>query len=255
MAESPDEPDYVALLSELHDSHVDFQENRQQIHLMKTVPQAKFVLVYGLACHADLLTAEVMPMLDEKDPRPRLAAVPIVRSMFEAGLTAQWLTLVPLAELRLAKKHRDVYREMTSEMHASKVPLIKEMAARRDQYDEQGFLTDPSMPVSSGIKPICDSLVEGHSLYLLYRILCGHVHAGIEAAELWVSGDAGAASGFRVRHSPQEEWGALLDAIAFWSSLWAARALDDIVMNNPRRNLLNRIRDKGQSESRLHLKR
>ena len=118
--------------------------------------------------------------------------MPIVRAIFEAGLTAQWISRTPLAEFRIAKKHRDVQRGITAELRKSFVPLLREAAdAREDRHDEAQFVMDPGTPPNASIKSICESTEGGVDLYLIYRLLCGNVHPGVEAIEPWLTADPG----------------------------------------------------------------
>lgn len=244
-------------VNELHHDFIEFQKHRRQVHLKDGVPHTRFVVVYGLACHADMLSREVLPLLDTTDPRPRLAAVAIVRAIFEAGLTAQWISRTPLAELRIAKRHRDVQREITSELRQSSVPLLRDSVdIREGWYDESEFVTDPSMPPSASVKSICDGLEGGVDLYLIYRMLCGNVHPGVEAIDPWLSASTNDESKVLIRVDPHEQWrGELLSFVCLWGVLWSSIALDDLVKNHPRRNLLNRTSKLTQADLRLMPKR
>lgn len=252
---SESEPDYLRLINQLHDGFTEFQRNRRQIHPKKDVPHTKIAVVYGLACHADMLSREVLPLLAGDDPRPHLAAVPIVRAIYEAGLTAQWISHTPLAEFRIAKKHRDVQRQMTTELRRSAIARMDEAADRRDDwYDESQFDIPPGTPPSAGIESICTGFKGGVDLYLIYRMLCGNVHPGVEAIDPWLSGDPNNEHGVRFLTDPREQWHDLTAYVTLWGVLWSSVALDDLIKNNPRRNLLNRTSEKGQADLRLRLK-
>lgn len=245
-----DVPDYLQLVNQLHDDFSTFQEGRRQVHLKKHVPHPRFAVLYGLACQTDMLSREALPLLDTDDPRPRLAAVPIVRSVYETGLTAQWVAGTPLAEYRIAKKHRDVQREVTTALRLSANPLFREAAEHReDRYDESQFDMPDGTPPSAGVKAICESLEGGNDLYLIYRMLCGNTHPGVEAIDVWLNPNEN--SGVALRPYPREPWREALDAVCLWGVLWASVALDDVVKNSPRRNLLNRTAGRSQAVLRL----
>lgn len=53
---------------------------------------------------------------------------------------------------------------------------------------------------------------------------------------------------------PREQWHELTAYVTLWGVLWSSVALDDLIKNNPRRNLLNRTSEKGQADLRLRLK-
>lgn len=245
-------PPYLRLINDVHESYIKFKKNRVHIHRKPDVPNLKFAVIYGLACHTDMLACEVLPLLDTDDPRPRLAAVPIVRSIYEAGLTAQWVSRVPGAEYRIAKKHHDVARQQTEELKKSGLALLREAAdirAKRDDDEEPAAY--PDMPSSASIQSICETFEGGTDLYLIYRMLCGNTHAGVETIDEWLSLDDGVTSGYRVRADPKNHWDQLTDAVALWGVVWAAFAFDDLVKNTPRRSFLNKVARVGMVVPRL----
>jgi hypothetical protein len=205
-----------------------------------------FALVYGLACHAKTMIAESLALFRE----PTLAMVPITRSVYEAGVTAQWLRQVPDADIALMRESRRLQAALTTTMIASANPEYQESGRIRSEQQE------PPIPVgqgpnSAGFEQICNTFGPGQELYLYYRMLCGPVHAGVQAADVWLGEDS--VMGFRARRQPRFGFTHEAGWLAAWGLALAHRALDELIIDSPRADFLDRIEREEQMTTRLPL--
>ena len=104
------ERDYVGLLSEMCDDFELFQQRKKfapnpdgPLHVR---------LLYGLNCHAHYMARRCLPLLAEST----IAAVPIVRSVFECGVMAQWLRWFPGSDDSLLEEGRRQMMALTKEL-------------------------------------------------------------------------------------------------------------------------------------------
>jgi len=81
-------------------------------------------------------------------------------------------------------------------------------------------------------------------------MLCGPVHAGIEAADVWLNmeGDQ-----LVIRREPRELWGEVLAWIALWSLGMSGRALANLMKGSPRKAFLDQMEQRGEFTSMLTL--
>jgi len=206
-----------------------------------------FAMVYGLACHARTLVAESLPLFT----KPTLAMVPIIRSVFEAGVTAQWLRWVRDSDVSLMRAHRRQQTLLTDSLLESANPMFHE-SGRHRRAEEEPPIPLGEGPDSASFKAICYSFATGPDLYLHYRMLCGPVHAGVQAADVWLAEtDDGQ---LRVRREPRFGFANEGGWIAAFGLGLAHRALDDMVVGSPRANFLNRAERRAEMLTRLALR-
>jgi hypothetical protein len=74
-------PDYLSLLREMCDDFDKFQQRERYTLNLKVRDPAQVTLLYGLNAHAHYMVRRCLPILAEST----IAAIPIVRSVFECG--------------------------------------------------------------------------------------------------------------------------------------------------------------------------
>jgi hypothetical protein len=108
-------PDYVGLLAEMCDDFDQFQRGKNFAH--PRLPE-HLTLLYGLNCHAHYMVRRCLPLLAEST----IAAIPIVRSVFECGVMAQWLRWVPGSEDSLVEESHRQMVQLTKDFSRSETP-------------------------------------------------------------------------------------------------------------------------------------
>jgi hypothetical protein len=117
-------PDYVGLLSEMCDDFDLFQRSKK-FALNPRVP-GYLRLLYGLNCHAHYIVRRCLSLLAEST----IVAVPIVRSVFECGVMAQWLRWFPGSEDSLLEESHRQMAALMKDFNRSVRPHYREGAAR-----------------------------------------------------------------------------------------------------------------------------
>lgn len=192
--------------------------------------------IYGLTCHAHELVRSGFLRVDPGS----ISTAPIARSVFEAGVTAQWLRWQPDADLALLRKRRREQLKLTEDLQSSPLEGQRAAGARRRQSH-----VEPEIPRTSVQEPdtsfraICMTFEQGTELYVYYRVLCGQMHAGVEAAETWLEVDE--KGELHVRRTPKEVGRLAWPYLTLLGVLWASRALDDVIRPSTRGNFLNRV--------------
>ena len=230
------EPDYIGLLSEMCDDFDLFKQSKK-FALNPHVP-AHLTLLYGLNCHAHYMVRRCLPLLAETT----VVAVPIVRSVFECGVMAQWLRWFPGSEDSLLE-----------ESHRQMAALIKDLgrSVRRDSQEgaarlsthaaltEWPDLSEEAPAHAARFAAICRAFYAGADLYSDYRFLSGYAHASISLATAWLDIDRGR---FRVRDKPQEPFTVRsVGRTALLALGWSSRAFDDLAYKSPRSDFLNSV--------------
>jgi hypothetical protein len=244
------EPDYVGLLREMCDDFDQFQQREGYKLNPKVRDPAQVALLYGLNAHAHYMARRCLPILGEST----IAAIPIVRSVFECGVMAQWLRLVPGSENTLMDDFQRQMGWIIDDFEAATEPDWRERATElRERLTEIPDLSEePRGAYSARITKICDLFVGGTDLYVSYRFLSAHTHAGAQVASAWLGRDA---AGWRVLDKPRESLSFEPVARTAISALgFSSRAFDDLVANSPRSKFLDSVEQRAQLSTRLQVK-
>lgn len=228
-------PDYVGLLAEMCDDFDQFQ--RGKYFALNPYMPVHLTLLYGLNCHAHYMVRRCLPLLAEST----IAAIPIVRSVFECGVMAQWLRWVPGSEdILMEESHRQMV-QLTKDLGRSEAPHYREGAARLSTH--RALTEWPKLPEAPAhaarIAAICRTFYAGADLYSDYRYLSGYTHAGYLLATAWLDTDRARP---RVRDKPQEPLTIqFVGRRALLALGWSSRAFDDLVYESPRSDFLNSV--------------
>lgn len=199
------------------------------------VPGNALPLLHGLRAHAYSLAEATIDLWDR--PGLRVAALPLTRAIFEAGLTAQWVAQDPDASVALVAAFADHRKKLADNMQKVAGPFAD---AAADVRTSAPAVTSKKLGTAQKIVNIASQFENGDELYVYYRILCGQTHAGVEVADKWLAMDRNGVVSFLAEpdaSSAQEEFlailGLLLASSAFEESVHAESGevtgfLDDI---------------------------
>lgn len=148
------------------------------------VSDAALALLYGLRAHAYSLAEATIDLWDR--PGLRVAALPLTRAIFEAGLTAQWVAQDSDAGLAMVAAFADNRRKLADNMQKVTGPLADAAAEIRTAVPD---VTSRKLGTAQKIISIANQFENGDELYTYYRILCGRTHAGVEVADKWLAMD------------------------------------------------------------------
>lgn len=200
-----------------------------------SIPDGALPLLYGLRAHAYSLAEATIDLWDR--PGLRVAALPLTRALFEAGLTAQWVAQDPDAGVALVAAFADHRRKLANNMQKVAGPFAD---AASDVRTAAPAITSEKLGTAQKIANIANQFENGDELYTYYRILCGQTHAGVQVADKWLAIDGNGVVTFlpEPNASPaQEEFlailGLLLASSAFEESVQAESGevtafLDDV---------------------------
>jgi hypothetical protein len=242
-------PDYVGLLREMCDDFDQFQQREGYTLNPKVRDPAQVTLLYGLTAHAHYMVRRCLPILAEST----IAAIPIVRLVFECGVMAQWLRFVPGSEMTLMDEFDGHMERVIDDLESSAEPGWRERAAElRGGLTEIPDLSEAPRAYPARIRRICESFYGGTDLYRDYRVLSAHTHAGAQLATTWLVSDA---AGSRVLDKPRESLSIEFVGRTALSALgWSSRAFDDLVAESPRSNFLDSVEQRSQLPTRLRIK-
>jgi hypothetical protein len=240
-------PDYIGLLREMCDDFDAFQQRGRYTLGSHVRDPSQFMLVYGLNCHAHYMVRRCLPLLAEST----LAAVPILRSVFECGVMAQWLRWVPGSEVSLLEESRRQTQALAKDLIRSRFPHRREEGARgrRELAEEWPDLSEMPRAPSARFAEMCNAFDGAGDLYSRYRVLSKNTHAGINLAGAWLLlGDAGP----RVLDEPREVLP--LEVVGYIAVLalgLSSRAFDDLVAESPRSDFLDGVEQRAELVTRL----
>jgi hypothetical protein len=147
-------PDYIALLQEMCDDFDLFLQGGNYA-LTRVRDPAQVTLLGGLNSHAHYMVRRCLPLLAET----AIAAIPIVRSVFECGVMAQWLLWVPGSEMALLNECRRQMEQLTKYHSRSETPHYREGAAAAAAH--RLFAEWPEKPPAQAGVEICDAFYGG----------------------------------------------------------------------------------------------
>lgn len=193
--------------------------------------ETTFGLLFGLTAQAHELVRGGLPIMEPMTT----AAHPVIRSVYELGVTAQWVYWVPGAELQVAKEAVRKRRNLINQMKKSTSTEFLQTAKRWEEEEESPDLS--SVARMPSFEAVCGHFDTGDELYMHYRLMSGNTHAGAEAADRWLAIEEGR---LVLRAHAREDPPAWM-YFAVLGLMWASRALNDALKKSPRSNFLNRI--------------
>jgi hypothetical protein len=188
-----------------------------------------------------------------------IAVIPILRSVFECGVMAQWVRWVPGSDAALMEETRGQLEAMNKYLSRSTASHIRDEAARTrsDHADLAENWPDLSERAHSArFAAICDAFYGGADLYSRYKYMSAHTHAGIEVAGAWLLlDDDGPGVGRPLLKKPRERWTVKDVAYIGLQALgWSSRAFDDLVAESPRSDFLDSVEQRTQVSTWLQIR-
>jgi hypothetical protein len=225
--------------------------SRGEIEVARTKKQTQFAVVHSFAAHAHYIADAALDLIEQDRI---LAAIPLVRSVYEFALTAQWTAQVSdAAEALINETYRQ--RDNTSKvMLETPVDLIRKAAAT---ITGTGQLRLPTTSDTPGriFRARCDDLTPGGpQAYLNYRLMSEYVHPGVIAADQYLTEAPETPLGVTLRLEPRQSVG---EANAMWAFfiaaglVWAGRAVDFFDKRHLRRSELRTLASSLGIESAL----
>lgn len=208
----------------------------------RMVNAAHVPYVHGLTIHAIRL-AEVVYDLYERGAE--LQAVPTARAAYEAALTAVWLSEGKEAVLAAFNEHVRQRKNLQVSMDSSPTfgPMSKDRPLAESQAETFDVLDDAARQARH-FEQLCKSLVPGGAdAYVIYRGMSSYAHPTAPVVDEYLDESASAENGLPPRllmQSKPFDGGAFLFMVVA-STVWAARALDNMNRNRPHRNYLRGV--------------
>lgn len=198
-----------------------------------TVSEVKFAVLYGLTSHTHELAKAYLRLADTHPE----AAIPLVRAMFECAVDAQWVYHQSQGAEAMAEEHGRQQGALAKQM----LKIGGDWSGRGATLQALNEALPRFTPAASArsFESICNFFDCGPELYLIYRLLCGHTHAGVRVADPYLHLDPDGTLSllrFAQRDGSDSTW----SWVAGKSLIWAGAALNDAVARPTRGNLLNR---------------
>jgi hypothetical protein len=236
MAESLSTQELIALGREMIQT-VTESGHSLEVRTERIVNMAHAPIVHGLAQHSLLLGALV---LDLHEDGKRIEAMPTVRALYEAALTAMWVSQSREAPLAFHNEDVRQRRALSDSFARSGVKAFQEGASRIAHLDAD---TIDTIANSQGrfFERRCTALKPGGAhAYSLYRAMSAYAHPSATLVDHYVEEHDNPA-GVRLLQDPtpldHDAW--LFMSVA--SMMWAARAIDLMHRDSPHRNYLRNV--------------
>lgn len=185
---------------------------------------AVFGTVYGLTAHAHRLGGAVAELTDSGR---HLETVPIVRAAFEAAIMASWIGHVPDALPAFMNRQANQQKALRdSAVLAEWVPKDEPLTIPADNMEPYTASAE-SREAAKKTFELCNDLLNGHSLYTLYRGLSWLTHPTAAITDYYMELPDGAAIP-TLRDTPklEPEFMRTWLHITCSSLVWSARILN-----------------------------
>lgn len=241
----PDLPDFDELYGmavQLLDSWDELVAREDLTSEVKGRTVAQVAVTLGLVSHAHVVGRAAFTLLAANNG---LAAAPIVRTMFECALTAQWVAQVDGAQDAFFAKQTKQRRNLLKAMRSLTLPSLDaaELDSAMAALDVQDAV---KARLSATFEAICDALQPGgKQAYAHYRLMSQLSHP----SDLMLDHYFGAAPGLAgigrkvpPEPVPQTSW----TALALASLVWAGQAVEYTNRGRPRRALIRKVANRLQ---------
>lgn len=198
----------------------------------RPAPEGLAPIVWAFAAHVHHLARPALALLRSDDD---LAAAPLIRAMFEAAITAQWVVQVPTGvdgvtseALRLRRSLREVVARAGWSEAAESVTLTEEDRAHLEAAPEV---------TTRRFDAMCDDLQPGGAhAYFVYKSLSAMAHPGPHVLDRYMLASTPASPVTVILHPKPEELGVTHWTFQIAASLtWAGAALDAVEQTKTRR--------------------
>lgn len=181
--ELTDDARYRTILDELI---VDWDRRQWDGRRVELDSMEQFLLVAGFAAHGYEQARAFSTALDNV---PGVVLMPLVRAVYEGGITAQWLVLVSDGWKAIAKEHARQRNALADEYVAMRTPeheAVADHLTKSVQHDP-ARLASPHAAQGRFLNKRCDDLLP-RDLYLHFRHYSSTAHPTVAVPENWVPG-------------------------------------------------------------------
>lgn len=176
-----DDARYRAILEELI---ADWDRRQWDGRRVELDNMEQFLLVTGFAAHGYEQARAFSAALDNV---PEIVLMPLVRAVYEGGITAQWLALVPDGWKAIAKEHARQRNLLGNEYVAMRTPAHEAVANRltKSVQHDPARLASPHETQGRSFKKRCADLLP-RDLYLHFRHYSSTAHPTVAVPEYWI---------------------------------------------------------------------
>jgi Family of unknown function (DUF5677) len=242
--ELPDFDKLSALARELLDSWDALMAQDDLESELRGRTLAQIAVTLGLVRHTHLLGHAALSLLDADNG---LAAAPLVRSMYECALTAQWVAQVDGAQEAFFAKQTKQRRNLLESMKSLSLPSVQpgELDEAMSALDEDKA---QKVRLSATFAAICDALQPGgKQAYAHYRMMSQLSHPSDILLDHYL-GVAETAAGIGRKVPPEQVSRTAWAVLALASLVWAGQAVEYSNQRRPRRALIRRVATRLQIE-------
>lgn len=195
-------------------------------------------IIFGLAQHSVRLGVVI---LDLYEADKRLEAMPLVRSLYEGALTAQWLAQSREAVGAWFNEDVRLRRMLSKDLARSASEIFKASAsevAHLDAEDVESIAGNQARHFSR----LCDALQPGGAhAYAMYRIMSSYTHPSSTLVDHYAQRADNDDAGVVLRQEPHTIGHDAWLYISVASMMWASRALDVMHRDRPHREYLRSV--------------
>ncbi len=213
------------------------------------IAPASLLAVWGLTCHVHEQARLIRPLLDPGG----IVLTPLVRSMFENALTAQWLVVrgpkalpgwlragaqkkVTMGKSMLTAGWTGMTPRLVDELQ-SRVPEPEELAAQARSFEQ-----------------VLNDFQAGPMLYVVYRHLSGLSHPSLDLVDSYSHVDPENREKVSLRRTASAEGLGNYAWTVVWALVWSRAALDSVTHRGPARQFLDAVaREVGMPSVSLNL--
>lgn len=152
-----------------------------EIPLVEGVPLSG-ITIYIMAKHSIALSESVLALTSQN---MFLQSVPIMRLTMECAVTAAWLSVTPNAGN--AARHEDARNRLATIKSIFEDPeqIVDELLA--DATSAESELSEHKTDAARNFERRCKLIAGGEKIYVLYRNLSAHSHAGIRLTDRYLA--------------------------------------------------------------------
>ena len=227
--------DYAVIIQQLVDLWDTDVDGHTQVPLRPDLELQASVAIYGLTAHA-VDCAQAISVLYETGHK--IAAVPLIRTLFEDSVTAGWILVIP-----------DAWKSMWSQGLKDRAAVIKEgLPDHPDDKEAEGRHADylaqhNELGNAKGWKfeQRVNVLAGTQSMYLIYRFASGLTHAGLSVIDTYMTESVATSIPVSYRRTGYHPTSDLFHSLAVGSLLQALIAWDCSQANRRHKHVLDSI--------------
>lgn len=139
------------------------------------------ITIYIMAKHSIALSESLLNLTSQN---MFLQSVPIMRLTLECAVTAAWISVTPNASN--AARYEDARNRLATMKSIFEDPEMKDDGLLAEATSALSELSEHKIDAARKFEKRCKSIAGGEKIYVLYRTLSGHSHAGIGLTDLYL---------------------------------------------------------------------